>query len=140
MFKDYPLIKEGKNAITQFYPHVPKNYLSAMKRVFKTRWIGQGPLVDKLEIIFSKKFTSNQPAVAVGSGTDALHLAYILAGIKKNDEVICPLFTCTATNIPLLYIGAKIKFADIDEKTMNINIESVKKLITNIRITSFTYI
>ena len=50
--------------------------------------------------------------MAVGSGTDALHLAYILADIKKNDEVICPIFTCTATNIPLLYIGAKIKFAD----------------------------
>ena len=39
-------------------------------------------------------------------------------------------FTCTATNIPLLYIGAKIKFADIDPKTFNIDIGSVKKLIT----------
>ena len=49
---------------------------------------------------------------------------------KKNDEVICPIFTCTATNIPLLYIGAKIKFADVDPKTLNISIESVKKLIS----------
>ena len=130
MFKDFPLIKDTNKSITQFYPHIPKNYMSAMKRVFTTRWVGQGPLVDKLEIIFSKRFADNQPSVAVGSGTDALHLAYILAGIKKNDEVICPIFTCTATNIPLLYIGAKIKFADVDPKTLNINIESVKKLIT----------
>jgi len=130
MFKDFPLIKDTNKSITQFYPHIPKNYLSAMKRVFSTRWLGQGPLVDKLEIIFSKKFADNQSSVAVGSGTDALHLSYILAGIKKNDEVICPIFTCTATNIPLLYIGAKIKFADVDPKTLNINIESVKKLIT----------
>ena len=130
MFKDFPLIKDTNKTITQFYPHIPKNYMSAMKRVFTTRWVGQGPLVDKLEIIFSKRFADNQPSVAVGSGTDALHLAYILAGIKKNDEVICPIFTCTATNIPLLYIGAKIKFADVDPKTLNINIESVKKLIT----------
>jgi len=59
-----------------------------------------------------------------------LHLAYILAGLKKDDEIICPVFTCTATNIPLLYIDAKIKFADINPATLNISIESVKKLIT----------
>ena len=131
MFKDYPLIKESNKTVTLFYPYIPKNYLSALKKVFATRWVGQGPLVDKLEKIFSKKFANNLPSVAVGSGTDALHLAYILAGIKKNDEVICPIFTCTATNIPLLYIDAKIKFADVDPKTMNIDIQSVKKLITN---------
>ena len=130
MFKDYPLIKESNKTVTLFYPYIPKNYLSALKKVFSTRWIGQGPLVDKLERVFSKRFASNFPSVAVGSGTDALHLAYILADIKKNDEVICPIFTCTATNIPLLYIGAKIKFADIDPKTMNIDIQSIKKLIT----------
>lgn len=130
MFKDFPLIKDTKKSITQFYPHIPKNYLSALKKVFSTRWVGQGPLVDKLEIIFSKKFADNQPSVAVGSGTDALHLAYILANIKKGDEVICPIFTCTATNIPLLYLGAKIKFADVDPKTLNIDIKSVKKLVT----------
>ena len=130
MFKDYPLIKESNKTVTLFYPYIPKNYLSALKKVFSTRWIGQGPLVDKLEKVFSKRFANKLPSVAVGSGTDALHLAYILADIKKNDEVICPIFTCTATNIPLLYIGAKIKFADIDPKTMNIDIQSIKKLIT----------
>ena len=131
MFKAYPLIKESNKTVTLFYPYIPKNYLSALKKVFSTRWIGQGPLVDKLEKVFSKKFANSLPSVALGSGTDALHLAYILAGNKKNDEVICPIFTCTATNIPLLYIGAKIKFADIDPKTMNIDIQSVKKLITS---------
>ena len=83
-----------------------------------------------VEKIFSAKFANSMPSVAVGSGTDALHLAYILSRIKKNDEVICPIFTCTATNIPLLYVDAKIKFADINPDTLNISIESVKKLIT----------
>ena len=129
-FKDFPLIKESRKTITQFYPHIPKTASKAISKVFQSRWIGQGPLVDKLEIIFSKKFANRMSSVAVGSGTDALHLAYILANIKKNDEVICPVFTCTATNIPLLYINAKIKFADIDPKTFNIDINSVKKLIT----------
>tara|TARA_Y100001970_G_scaffold71618_1_gene90932 strand:- start:474 stop:1622 length:1149 start_codon:yes stop_codon:yes gene_type:complete len=130
MFKDYPLMKNNKGSVPLFYPHIPKNSAKSLQKVLKGRWIGQGPLVDKFESVFSKKFTNNLPCVAVGSGTDALHLAYLLAGIKKDDEVICPVFTCTATNIPLLYIGAKIKFADIDPKTFNISIDHVKKLVT----------
>ena len=130
MFKDFPLIKENKKTITQFYPHIPRTAVQAIKKVFAGRWIGQGPLVDKLEKIFSRRFANNMASIAVGSGTDALHLSYILANLKKGDEVICPVFTCTATNIPLLYFGAKIKFADIDPVTFNIDIVSVKKLIT----------
>ena len=129
-FKDFPLMKDRKGSVPLFYPHIPKSSLKSLKKVLSGRWIGQGPLVDLFEKEFEKKFTKKLPCIAVGSGTDALHLSYLLAGIKKNDEVICPVFTCTATNIPLLYIGAKIKFADIDRKTLNISIEHVKKLIT----------
>jgi len=129
-FKDFPLMKNNNGSVPLFYPHIPRNSLKSLKKVLAGRWIGQGPLVDQFEKEFEKKFTKNLPCIAVGSGTDALHLSYLLAGIKKNDEVICPLFTCTATNIPLLYIGAKIKFADIDPKTLNISIDHVKKLIT----------
>tara|TARA_B110000977_G_scaffold682_1_gene962 strand:+ start:14013 stop:15176 length:1164 start_codon:yes stop_codon:yes gene_type:complete len=129
-FKDYPLMESKKKNVTLFYPYISKNSFKSIKKVLSSRWIGQGPLVDKFENVFSKKFCGNLPAVAVGSGTDALHLAYILAGIKKDDEVICPVFTCTATNIPLLYLKAKIKFADIDEKDLNISVDHVEKLIT----------
>ena len=129
-FKDYPLLEAKSKSIPIFYPHIPKNAKKSISKVLSSRWIGQGPLVDDFEKKFSNQFCDKMPVIAVGSGTDALHLAYILGNIKKNDEVICPVFTCTATNIPLLYIGAKIKFADIDPKTLNISIESVEKLIT----------
>ena len=129
-FKDYPLMNDRRGNVPLFYPHIPKNSIKSLKKVLSGRWIGQGPLVDDFEKKFEKKFTNKLPCIAVGSGTDALHLAYLLAGIKKNDEIICPVFTCTATNITLLYIGAKIKFADIDPDTLNISIEHVKKLIT----------
>ena len=59
-----------------------------------------------------------------------MHLAYSLAGLKENDEVIVPVFTCTATNIPLLYNGVKIKFADVDPETLNISVKHVAELIT----------
>ena len=56
------------------------------------------------------------PHAAVGSGTDAPHLGYLLAGIEAGVEVLTPVFTCAATNIPLLYIGANIRFVDADPK------------------------
>ena len=87
-------------------------------------------MVDKFENKFKKKFANKFSVIATGSGTASLHLAYILANLKKGDEIITTIFTCTATNIPMLYMGLKIKFADIDVKTMNIDVKSVKKLIT----------
>ena len=119
-----------KKGTVLFYPYIPAKSLKILKNTLSTRWIGQGPMVDKFEKKFSDIFLKGKECVSTGSGTDALHLAYLLAGIKKNDEVITPVFTCTATNIPLLYIGAKIKFADVDPKTMNICITSLKKLIS----------
>lgn len=129
-FKDYPLLEAKGRSIPLFYPHIPKNAKKSVSKVLSTRWIGQGPLVDIFEKKFSNQFSDGMPVIAVGSGTDALHLAYLLSDIKKGDEIICPVFTCTATNIPLLYLDAKIKFADIDPDTLNISIKSVEKLIT----------
>ena len=129
-FTDFPLL-EGKNkSYPLFYPYIAKSSIKSIQKVLKSRWIGQGPLVDDFEKIFKSKFAPDNQCVAVGSGTDALHLAFLLANIKKGDEVICPLFTCTATNIPLLYIGANIKFVDIDLETMNISIPHLKKIVS----------
>ena len=129
-FKELPIMKEQNKGVLLFYPYVSKKSAGNIKEKLAGRWLGQGPSVDKFENDFRKKFCKNQAVVATGSGTDSLHLAYILAGLKPGDEVITTVFTCTATNIPLLYMGIKIKFADIERDTMNISIKSVKKLIT----------
>lgn len=129
-FKDTTFLGE-KNKRLLFYPYISKKSIKNITKTISSRWIGQGPKVDLFEKLFQKKFLNKDSyTLATGSGTDALHLSYLLAGIKKDDEVIVPIFTCTATNIPLLYIGAKIVFADIDPDTMNISTESVEKLIT----------
>jgi dTDP-4-amino-4,6-dideoxygalactose transaminase len=129
-FTDFPLLEKKNKTYPLFYPYISKSSIKTIQGVLKSRWIGQGPLVDKFENVFQKKFAKNNSCIAVGSGTDALHLSFILANIKKDDEVICPVFTCTATNIPLLYIGAKIKFVDIDPLTMNISIDHLKKIVS----------
>lgn len=129
-FTDFPLLESKKKTYPLFYPYVSKKSLKSVSNVLKTRWIGQGPLVDLLEKVFIKKFAKSNECIAVGSGTDALHLAYILSNLKEGDEVIAPVFTCTATNIPLLYHNINIKFADVDPRTMNISLDHVEKLIT----------
>ena len=127
-FKEIPLMKTSEGTVL-FHPYISKNSLKNVRRVLSGRWIGQGPLVDKFENKFQTMFGKKHFCLSTGSGTDALHLSYLLAGLKKGDEVIAPLFTCTATNIPFLYMGVKIKFADIDPNTMNISVSSVKKLV-----------
>ena len=126
-FKDLPIMSD-KEGVVLFKPHIPKNAKKAINKTLNTRWIGQGPQVDKFEKIFSSKFARNCSTVSTGSGTDALHLSYILAGLKKGDEVITPVFTCTATNIPFLYMGIKIKFADVEKDTFNIDPLSSKNI------------
>lgn len=127
---DKPVSSETKT-INLFHPHVPAKAVQYVSEVLSTKWIGQGPKVEMFEERFSNFVGGVQSCVAVGSGTDALHLAYILANIKKDDEVICPLFTCSATNIPLLYAGAKVVFADVQTRSLNIDPEDVKRRITD---------
>lgn len=127
--KDMPLLDVKDSNIVLFHPHIPAKAIEYVSETLNSRWIGQGPKVDKFEKDFSEKFCNGLTCTAVGSGTDALHLAYILSDIKPGDEVIVPVFTCTATNIPFLYMGAKVVFADIQEGTLNIDPSHVKELV-----------
>lgn len=117
--------------ISLMQPYIPPGAMEGVGRTLLSRWIGQGPRVEEFERAFSRQIVAGRSSVAVGSCTDALHLAYILAGIGRGDEVIAPLFTCTATNIPLLYQGARIRFCDVEPHSLNMSVEHAKRLITN---------
>ena len=127
---EFPIMEDKPGNIVLFHPHIPATAIDAVTKVLKSRWIGQGPLVDEFERRFGARFAGHYPTLAVRAGTDALHLAYILAGLQPGDEVISPLFTCTATNIPLLYMGVKIVFADVQLETLNIDPKDVRRRIT----------
>jgi dTDP-4-amino-4,6-dideoxygalactose transaminase len=125
------VMEEADGRIVLFRPNVPAGALARIGDVLSSRWIGQGPRVEEFERTFEKKFSHSATAVSCGSGTDALHLAYLLAGVKSGDEVLCPVFTCTATNLPALYIGATPIFVDIDPQTLNINITDLESKISS---------
>lgn len=105
-----------------------KEILKELKNTLSGRWWGQGPKVEEFEKKFGEMFGFKY-CVMVNSGTAALHLAGILAGIKPGDKVICPVFTCTATSHTLLYQGAKIIYADIDPETMTIDPDMINPLL-----------
>lgn len=115
--------------ISLFHPYISPRVADTLKQVLETRWIGQGPRVERVEDIFRFQFKVPH-AVAVNSCTSALHLALILSGVKRGDEVITTPLTCYATVAPILYEGARPVFADIQPETLNIDPESIERKIT----------
>jgi dTDP-4-amino-4,6-dideoxygalactose transaminase len=114
--------------IKMFQPYVHQNAIDNVIRVLKSSQLAEGPEVKAFEQEFGAYFKKRN-VVAVNSGTAALELAYELAGIKKGDEVLTPVLTCTATNLPLVRRGAVIKWIDTDYD-LNIDIEDLESKIT----------
>ncbi len=115
--------------IKLFTPYVNEKAIENVTRVLKSGYLAEGPEVKRFEEEFAKKFILEN-VVAVNSGTSALELAYELADIQPGDEVITPVLTCTATNLPLIHRKAKIVFADIDY-SLNVDPNDIIKKITD---------
>ena len=97
--------------------------------VLKSGMIAQGPKVAEFEEKFAE-WVGAEHAIAVNSGTAALHTALLSCEIGPGDEVITTPFTFIASGNAIVYTGAKPVFADIDLKTYTINPDSIESLIT----------
>ena len=94
-----------------------------------TNALGEGPMVTQFEKNFAV-FAGVKYAVAVNTGTAALHSAIIAAGVKQGDEVILPSFTFVATAEAVVMAGGKPVFTDIDPETYNISPDEIEKNVT----------
>ena len=115
--------------IRMFSPYVSKKAGSAVNKVLKSRYLGEGPVVREFEKKFSGLIGAKYP-VAVNSGTSALHLAVVIAGVKPGDEVITTAQTMMATSHTILAQFAKPVFADIQYETGNIDTNDIEHRIT----------
>ena len=115
--------------IPVFRPSYTEAEFDAVREVMASGWVGLGPKTAEFEKKFAE-YLGVRHAIALNSGTAALHLAMIVAGLKKGDEVISTPITFISTNHAILYVGAKPVFADVEAETANIDPRSIRKRIT----------
>ncbi|WP_343672649.1 DegT/DnrJ/EryC1/StrS family aminotransferase [Chitinophaga sp.] len=102
-------------------PHMGGEELNFVNEAFAANWIAPlGPNVDGFEAELSG-VTGVKHVAALSSGTAALHLALILAGVGREDEVICQSMTFSASANPIMYVGALPVFVDSEKDTWNMD-------------------
>jgi dTDP-4-amino-4,6-dideoxygalactose transaminase len=110
-------------------PLIGQEEIDSVVRVMESGTIAEGPRVKEFEELFAQ-YVGVGHAVAVNSGTAALHVALLAHGIGQGDEVITTPFTFIATANSVLFTGAKPVFADVREDTFNIDPEDIERKIT----------
>ncbi len=127
-----PALEGGKPQRKQYLPYgqhklTPPD-INAAVRVLRSKWITQGPIVDEFESAFAARIGCRH-AIAVNSGTAALHAAVASLNLRPGDEVITTPLTFIATINAILYVGAKPTFADINPETLNLDPKDVARRI-----------
>jgi perosamine synthetase len=110
-------------------PQIEDEEKKAVMEVLDSGMLAQGPRVKAFEDHFAEMCGVNY-AIATASGTTALHIALLAAGIGKGDEVITSPFTFIASANSILYTGARPVFVDIDPATFNINPDLIEASLT----------
>lgn len=110
-------------------PHAGNEEINSVTRVLQTGMFAQGPVVAEFEEKFAE-YCGVRHAIAVNSGTAALHAALASAGIGPGDEVIVPTFSFIATASCVSMCGARPVFADVDPAYFTLDPEATRKLFT----------
>ncbi|RLJ97693.1 DegT/DnrJ/EryC1/StrS family aminotransferase [Tenacibaculum discolor] len=102
-------------------PHMGGGEQKYVQEAFDTNWVAPlGPNVNGFEQDLEEYVGENSKVACLASGTSALHLALILAGVTNGDEVLCQSMTFSASANPITYQGAVPVFIDSEEETWNI--------------------
>src|SRR5712692_7224198 len=110
-------------------PDIGEEETRSVMETLRSGWLTTGAKVKKLEEDFAR-YTGAPYAVAVNSGTAALHLALDAIGLKESDEVIVPTMTFTATAEVVLYFKARPVLVDCEPDTLNIDPASLERAIS----------
>jgi len=108
---------------------IDKNDIAEVVKTLRSNWITTGPKIGQFENAIAS-YVDAKYAACVSNGTNALHLACLVAGIGPGDEVIIPTISFVASANCVLYCNAKPILVDIYEDTLTINVEEAEKKIT----------
>ena len=111
-------------------PTLIETDLEAVTNVILSKHLEEGEIVEELETLFCNNFKKKH-AFAVSNGFAAIHLSLIALGIKQDDEVIIPSYTCSALLNPILLLGGTPVIIDVEENSFNIDIKKLKNRITS---------
>jgi perosamine synthetase len=110
-------------------PILDKEEIQAVERVLQSGRLAQGPTVEEFEVLFAS-YIGTKYAIATNSGTAALHIALLAAGVGHGEEVITTPFSFIATANAVLFCGARPVFVDIDSDTFCIDPDLIRARIT----------
>src|SRR3954447_20584925 len=111
------------------YQSIKHDIDAAIAKCLETTSFILGPAVAEFEKQFAL-YCDTRFAVGVNSGTSALHLALLTAGVGPGDQVITTPFTFIATVAAIRYTGARPVFVDIEPRTFNMDVEQVEAAVT----------
>ncbi len=122
---------ESPDFIPLHEPYFVGNEKAYLNNCIDTTFVSSvGKFVDKFEADIAE-FTGAKYAVATVNGTAALHIALIMAGVERDDEVITQSLTFIATCNAITYLGAKPIFIDVDRETMGMSPDKLKHFLEN---------
>ena len=131
--KTIQFIKElyGQDRVPLAVPKFIGNEKKYLEECIDTTFVSSvGPFVDRFEKDMAE-YTGAKRAVVCVSGTNALHMALMLAGVERDDEVLTQALTFIATCNALSYIGARPVFLDVDMDTMGLSPRAVREWLVN---------
>ena len=119
---------EKINKIPFSPPDIGDNEINEVIDTLKGNWITTGPKTKKFEEMISS-FCGTKKTVCLNSATAAFELILRVLGIGKNDEVIVPAYTYTASASPIYHVGAKIVICDVSRDSYEMNYDMLDELI-----------
>ena len=122
-------MRNSKNFIRLFKPSVGTAEINSIKKVFKKSWLGYGSTVKEFEEKFSK-YIGSKYAIGFNSCTAALHIALKANKFKPGKKVLVPSITFSATAAAALYCNLIPVFVDIEEKSLNMDFDDLKRKYT----------
>jgi len=120
----------GRDFVPLHAPHFAGNEKKYMAECIDTTFVSSvGKFVDRFEEMVAA-YTGAARAVVCVNGTNALHMALMLAGVERDDEVITQPLTFIATCNALSYIGARPVFLDVDSDTLGLSPEKMREWLS----------